>query len=371
MTMRLLPRTSWLAFIVAVLMAPLTETSGQIIPVDDFEGELPNDDGWIHLDFTDLEDLPWGPGIYSIVDGAYVLETSGPVPINETGVVAARWAAADDPTFSNGFLRLRINAGEAGTYAAVGMRLSGSLDDGFNGYWFGGDPGGGFLIDEIVDSNNRDLGRLSQDEYPFLNNEDWMIEAGAVADRLSLKVWRPDESEPEEPQLTVTHTKYTEGWFSLITNTSFWPRSTEAQIFTTFDDISFRLPVDCNADDAVNLKDTLCAVPQSIEHILVTANLTQGDADANGDVDFSDFLILSTNFNEDGNYQQGDFDLSGVVDFTDFLILSNNFGTTTAVVATSVPEPSGCGRWITVFGIFALVKGSARAKRRSQVSNER
>ena len=52
-----------------------------------------------------------------------------------------------------------------------------------------------------------------------------------------------------------------------------------------------------------------------------------GDADRNGTVDFSDFLILSTNYGKtDAAFADGDFDQSGVVDFEDFLLLTANFG---------------------------------------------
>ena len=52
-----------------------------------------------------------------------------------------------------------------------------------------------------------------------------------------------------------------------------------------------------------------------------------GDADRDGDVDFADFLRLSTNFgNEDAVWADGDFSLNGAVGFQDFLMLSANFG---------------------------------------------
>lgn len=66
-------------------------------------------------------------------------------------------------------------------------------------------------------------------------------------------------------------------------------------------------------------------------------------ADANFDdrVDFGDFLILSGNFGESGNWSEGDFDGDGLIRFEDFLELSNHFGMTTAhAPANSVPEPN-------------------------------
>ena len=55
-----------------------------------------------------------------------------------------------------------------------------------------------------------------------------------------------------------------------------------------------------------------------------------GDADANGEVDFSDFLIMSRHFGTEveGGFLEGDFDLNGVVEFPDFLVLSRHFGQT-------------------------------------------
>ena len=54
--------------------------------------------------------------------------------------------------------------------------------------------------------------------------------------------------------------------------------------------------------------------------------LQPGDADGNGSVDFSDFLILSANFGAvDAVWADGDFNSNGEVDFSDFLILSQNF----------------------------------------------
>lgn len=50
-----------------------------------------------------------------------------------------------------------------------------------------------------------------------------------------------------------------------------------------------------------------------------------GDADLNGSVEFTDFLLLAKNFGQHGVWGDGDFDGNGVVGFSDFLILSQNF----------------------------------------------
>ena len=68
-------------------------------------------------------------------------------------------------------------------------------------------------------------------------------------------------------------------------------------------------------------------------------NDTAGDIDGDGQVAFSDFLILSNNFGDDvQSHELGDIDCSGTVDFADFLVLADNFGEEVAV--SNVPEPN-------------------------------
>ncbi|MDB5327202.1 MAG: exsH 1 [Phycisphaerales bacterium] len=51
-----------------------------------------------------------------------------------------------------------------------------------------------------------------------------------------------------------------------------------------------------------------------------------GDFNADGKIDFNDFLVLQNHFNLPGTYSDGDADGNGLVDFNDFLILQNHFG---------------------------------------------
>ncbi len=105
---------------------------------------------------------------------------------------------------------------------------------------------------------------------------------------------------------------------------------------------------DLNGDGSVNSDDRTFWIEE-------LANVTKGDADMNGEVDFSDFLALSGAFETDGGWAGGDFDGSGLTDFVDFLTLSGNFGQTVTAVA-SVPEPSSVALASFAMFVFGLLR---------------
>lgn len=93
--------------------------------------------------------------------------------------------------------------------------------------------------------------------------------------------------------------------------------------------------LDLNEDNVVDVNDL---------HFLATdlMDTAVGDANLDGEVNFTDFLTLSDNFEQAGGWGQGDFNANERVDFGDFLLLSENFGTTSGqAAAASVPEPKG------------------------------
>ena len=65
-----------------------------------------------------------------------------------------------------------------------------------------------------------------------------------------------------------------------------------------------------------------------VEYLIEEELQTQfGDTNLDGDVDFADFLQLSSNFGLAGSsWSQDDFNGDGSTVFDDFLLLSSNFG---------------------------------------------
>jgi len=80
---------------------------------------------------------------------------------------------------------------------------------------------------------------------------------------------------------------------------------------------------------------------------------TMGDLNGDGEVNFTDFLTLSSNFGTDVvSHEQGDIDCNGTVEFADFLLLSSNFGSVVNRAATA-PEPGGGPIFAITFLLFA------------------
>ncbi|HZL38313.1 MAG TPA: dockerin type I domain-containing protein [Tepidisphaeraceae bacterium] len=92
-----------------------------------------------------------------------------------------------------------------------------------------------------------------------------------------------------------------------------------------------------------------------------------GDANLDGKVTFTDFVILSNHFGQSvpAGWSEGDFNYDGVVDFKDFVLLDNNISGLTAMQQQTMqswakdhfdtPEPSGLAM-VGVFGMGILIR---------------
>jgi len=119
--------------------------------------------------------------------------------------------------------------------------------------------------------------------------------------------------------------------------------------------------LDCNGDGVVDVLDLSCVCGIGVDDknsLLTELNLINGDFDANGEVGFTDFLLLSKAFGTEADYSEGDMDCNGIVEFADFLAFSANFGQTSAVAA-SVPEPSSIS--LLLLGMLFLRRNRRRS----------
>ena len=114
-------------------------------------------------------------------------------------------------------------------------------------------------------------------------------------------------------------------------------------------------PLDLNEDGVVNSGDLVLACDEgaNLDPYFATLGTLLADVDFDGMVGFSDFLILSGNFGNPGNYSMGNINCNESIDFADFLLLSGAFGLS-AAATESVPETNGTlgiGLLVCIFGL--------------------
>jgi protocatechuate 3,4-dioxygenase beta subunit len=223
-----------------LVVALTTHAFTQTILIDDFnDGDA---DGWTTRDRT--VGRPWGPGTFDASSGAYHLEMASIAPVTPgRGYLASYWdQSSDSPMFSDGFLRAKVRVETLGSMGLLLLRISGNLDTGANVYQFGPTTAfNGFVFVKIVRGVNVQVRRVPGN-FSLRLNEWWNIEAGAVGDQLSMKVWRDGDPEPESPQLMLRDSDVLgPGYFGVQANIdNGFQEATRAS--ATFDDIYFRFP---------------------------------------------------------------------------------------------------------------------------------
>ena len=211
-------------FLVAAL------SNAQMILIDDFDDG--NDDGWTHYVLPEA-DAPWGPGIFDASSGAYNLKTTSEVAVGTAGGVASVWDASADPSYTDGYLRATIRSESGGANAALWLRAN-PVDGGT--YIFTTTIFGGLDVWDCTVAGCRYLG--GREGIGFTRGEDWIMEAGAVGDVLSLKMWREGDPEPDLPQFNFRDSANSTGQFGVWSFIgSNWQEPAQANAF--FDDIYF------------------------------------------------------------------------------------------------------------------------------------
>ena len=120
---------------------------------------------------------------------------------------------------------------------------------------------------------------------------------------------------------------------------------------------------DLNADDLVNVVDLMRFL---FQNIITSGNKLVGDADFDGEVQFSDFVVLAENFGRSNmKWSQGDFDVDGVVQFSDFTHLADNFGKS-AAVTSAVPLVAAVEQ--AMFDLADTLASTASAERSVQAA---
>ena len=219
-----------IASVVSVIAIP---SQAQFTLIDDFNDG--NDEGWTHLDPTVGES--YGPGTFDASSFAYHLMGAGPVPTGEIGNLAAFWDESVGSQYQNGYLRgtISVTTGNVAYLVLRGNAANGDF------YLFGIDPSGEspvFFFNRIEGGEVTRLNGFDISGELVDSGEEWIVQAGAIGNQLSMKAWKPGQPEPAAPQWTGTDSVIASGLLGVGTN--HYSPQPPSIVSAAFDDIHFK-----------------------------------------------------------------------------------------------------------------------------------
>ena len=183
---------------------------------------------------------PWGPGVVTHENGTLRFQTTGEIPPHspperqlETGLMALTWDESE--AFTDGYLRATLRAE---TESDANLVLRGNLGD-LSGYLFTGvGKRGQFEMHCFCGDESGLLGTITSPAFEI--GVDYHMEASAVSDKLTMKVWRVGEEEPDLPQLTVFNDRLTDGVVALAPASSPAGAARSVRVDVTYNDLTYR-----------------------------------------------------------------------------------------------------------------------------------
>ena len=229
------------ATVIAISFVVSSNVCAQVL----LDGEIDLSE-WSILDTSSQPTLrAWGPAKVELVDEALNIQSTEEIPLNsmptvfDTGiVVSALDQSATDERFANGLFQATIRANTESN-ATLFMRGDTST---FSGYQFTGiGATNEFRIIRFVNGTGTNIGLMNNADDPrFSVGDNWIIEAGAINDTLSMKVWQEGQPEPELPQLVVTDDQISTGQIALGPAVSANLISQPTRLDVTYENLIFR-----------------------------------------------------------------------------------------------------------------------------------
>lgn len=216
---------------VAAVLVVSCVASAPAVVLDDFtDGD---DADWTHLDV--LSSYGLGSTIYDASGGTYQIASSISLPpLSSLVGTGSIWTESTvDPTYSEGLLRMRFSADNEISNTFSTLRMDPVQG---NYYSFYAIPQGDGTIGISKVTSLVDTQDLTSMDFAITPGEWYWMEAGALGNELSLKVWADGDAEPAAPQLTITDDTYTVG----ATAVGLYKfASASGVISSQFDDVSF------------------------------------------------------------------------------------------------------------------------------------
>lgn len=221
-----------------------------VLPIDDF------DDGFDLSAWTPVDTSigqPWGPGVYDASSGALRIYHSGDelVPPGEpftSTAMFALWNPSADPLYSNGYLRAKVRTNEVHNSTSVILR--GDLTTA-TGYLLLGvtrpptdmpEFEGSLGISKFFNGVETSIWRGWEDGINYRPGEDWNVELGAVGARITAKVWKVGDLEPDKPQFDWIDPEPILSGMIALSSDKVLGNTVPARGDATFDDLTFCVP---------------------------------------------------------------------------------------------------------------------------------
>lgn len=194
------------AFLCLLATAMVPATAQQRL-VDDFSSGT--DAQWTRLDL--LQAAQQGSTLYSVVNGRYRLASSQSVPTGPTSAATASYHTVSGlvpSLYADGVLRLLVHMENATTNVLIAMRAQ------------PGPTGGSGFMFSLNNYENRlyisfytPSGSANLVSVPFAiaAQADYLVEAGCLGNRLTLKAWQAGTPEPATPQLVTRNNMFVDG----------------------------------------------------------------------------------------------------------------------------------------------------------------
>ena len=243
------------------------------------------DDQWERLDQIDT--VCDKPAVFDASSGAYRIESGCPIPSDDDAFVAARWVGITDQIYSDGVMRVSAEHLGAQTTLWINLRTWGNERTGLAGYRFNVSGGGTLMSIWRMGRSSGEvmLASIATLQQMFKAGDSLNVEAGAVGSRLTLKIWKDGDPEPDTPQLITSDGIFSSG--DLVIGISH--EGAEATIGAIFDDIRYTTaaPGDVTGNGRVDIADLMAV-------LAAWGDCGNCREDVNGDrtVDYEDLAIV-------------------------------------------------------------------------------
>ncbi|MGE3109015.1 MAG: GC-type dockerin domain-anchored protein [Phycisphaerales bacterium] len=142
---------------------------------------------------------PFGPTSFGVIDGRYTITSVNlpPLPVFVGAGTLVQDSINNPSLYTNGTVRATIRLNNSSTNAFLAMRTTPQATVGYN-----------FFLNNVqnaigIDDLSTPAPNIAIAPFQLDDGVDYRVEAKALGDDLSIKVWKTTDAEPDQPQVIV------------------------------------------------------------------------------------------------------------------------------------------------------------------------